>query len=269
MLVGEYGDSAIPPDVIEECKTYLITSDREGEDWLMQLHWEADALWMLSSDGLLVDLQRQKEEDTPQNRLAKLHFNLGLHREVVGKVYANVYSRTEFEKFGFHDGLLYRSATGYGIAERLVREGELLVAPSPSAAKVTSKETLSMIAKSRLLVKDIENGDYFSLLDAMNEWGLDNFDSYETILVLIKRGFAREVSIEELRKEGVLRKRDERYKDNIYFRLSANGKGALVRAINEIQTVPTIPAFSPSAAKINDSAEPTTPYLLQALDAAA
>ena len=149
MMVGEYGDSMIPEAVLVECRKYLLTSDKS--DWLMQLHWEADALWMLSSDGLLVDLKRQGEADTPQNRLAKLRYNLGLHSEVVTKVYEKVYSVDEFKKLNFHKDLLYRSQTGYDIARRLVAEGEL------SLANENFDSALSRISKAKGLIDDQKN----------------------------------------------------------------------------------------------------------------
>jgi hypothetical protein len=45
---------------------------------------------MLSWDGLLADLARQKQKDTPANRLNKFYFNLGLHRDSY-ILYANTY----------------------------------------------------------------------------------------------------------------------------------------------------------------------------------
>jgi hypothetical protein len=38
----------------------------ESKDWLKQYHWEADALRMLTPDGILIDLEREREEDTPK-----------------------------------------------------------------------------------------------------------------------------------------------------------------------------------------------------------
>lgn len=117
MVLQKYDNSDIPEAVSKDIKEYLLTSG--DSDWLMQLHWEADALWMLSSDGLLVDLKRQGEADTPKNRLEKITYNMGLHREVVNKVYKKIFNDSDLKKFGFRKDLLYRSSTGYKIASRL------------------------------------------------------------------------------------------------------------------------------------------------------
>ena len=89
-------------------------------DWLKQCHWEADALWMLSPAGILVDLDRQKETDTFDNRRAKFQFNQKLHAEVV-TFYREVYSPEEFQRFGFRDGLLYRTQTGYDLCQEFMK----------------------------------------------------------------------------------------------------------------------------------------------------
>ncbi len=122
-IVGTHDNSKIPllQDTID--KKWLL---RPGpEDWLKQCHWEADALWMLSPAGILVDLKRQGEVDTPENRKAKFNFNLGLHQAIV-KVYEQAYSSKEMQQFGFRDGLLYRSKSGYDIAMEFKRQARTL-----------------------------------------------------------------------------------------------------------------------------------------------
>jgi hypothetical protein len=115
-IVGSHDYSKIPLMEDHVDRKWLLKPG--PEDWLKQCHWEADALWMLTPAGILVDLEREKEDNTPATRQAKLEFNLGLHRLIVS-LYSEAYSPEELEQFGFHDGLLYRSETGYGIARAL------------------------------------------------------------------------------------------------------------------------------------------------------
>ena len=112
-IVGTHDNSKIP--LLEDTIDRKWLHRPGPEDWLKQCHWEADALWMLSPAGILVDLKRQGEEDTPENRKAKFNFNFGLHRAIV-KVYEQAFSREELQQFGFRDGLLYRTKTGYDLA---------------------------------------------------------------------------------------------------------------------------------------------------------
>ncbi len=114
-IVGSHDYSKIPLMEDRVDRKWLLGSG--PGDWLKQCHWEADALWMLTPAGILVDLEREQEENTPANRRAKFQFNLGLHRQII-TLYAKAYSPEEMSRFGFHDGLLYRSATGYKLARR-------------------------------------------------------------------------------------------------------------------------------------------------------
>lgn len=117
-IVGGHDYSKIPLMEDHVDRKWLLSPG--PADWLKQCHWEADALWMLTPAGILIDLDREKEENTPANRHAKFIFNLGLHREIIS-LYAEAYSADEMQQFGFHDGLLYRSETGYGLAKELER----------------------------------------------------------------------------------------------------------------------------------------------------
>ena len=112
-IVGSHDYSKIPLMEEHVDRKWLLTAGRD--DWLKQCHWEADALWMLTPAGILVDLEREREENTLANRQAKFHFNLGLHRQIIS-LYAQAYSADEMHRFGFHDGLLYRSTTGRELA---------------------------------------------------------------------------------------------------------------------------------------------------------
>lgn len=117
-IIGSHDYSKIPLMEDHVDRKWLLTSG--PADWLKQCHWEADALWMLTPAGILVDLEREREENTAENRRAKFLFNLGLHRQII-TLYAAAYSPDEMTRFGFHDGLLYRSATGYSLAQQFER----------------------------------------------------------------------------------------------------------------------------------------------------
>jgi len=112
-IVGSHDYSKIPLMEDHVDRKWLLGSG--PADWLKQCHWEADALWMLTAAGILVDLEREREENTAENRRAKFLFNQGLHRQII-TLYAATYSPEEMGQFAFQDGLLYRSATGYALA---------------------------------------------------------------------------------------------------------------------------------------------------------
>ena len=117
-IVGSHDFSKIPLMEDHVDRKWLLSSERT--DWLKQCHWEADALWMLTPAGILIDLEREHEENTPENRRSKFLFNLGLHRQIIS-LYAEAYSPEEMSRFGFRDGLLYRSRTGYGLCKEFQR----------------------------------------------------------------------------------------------------------------------------------------------------
>lgn len=118
-IIGSHDFSKIPLMEDHVDRKWLLRSDRQ--DWLKQCHWEADALWMLTPAGIQVDLERERENNTAENRRAKFVFNLGLHRQII-KLYAEAYSQAEMQKFGFREGLLYRSSTGYLLAKQLEQQ---------------------------------------------------------------------------------------------------------------------------------------------------
>ncbi|MDB5347409.1 MAG: hypothetical protein JWP89_5786 [Schlesneria sp.] len=117
-IVGSHDYSKIPLMEDHVDRKWLLGSGQA--DWLKQCHWEADALWMLTPDGILVDLEREREENTAAIRHEKLKFNLGLHRQIIN-LYAEAYSPAEMQQFSFHEGLLFRSETGYQLARQLTQ----------------------------------------------------------------------------------------------------------------------------------------------------
>jgi hypothetical protein len=112
-IVGTHDACKIPLMEAEVDRRWLL---RPGpEDWLRQCHWEADALWMLCPAGVLIDLEREHIDNTPENRKARFLSNLGLHAWIVD-IYRSAYSEKEMQQFAFRGGLLYRTATGYRLA---------------------------------------------------------------------------------------------------------------------------------------------------------
>ena len=59
-IVGSHDHSKIPLMEDRVDRKWLLGSG--PDDWLKQCHWEADALWMLTPAGILVDLEREQEE---------------------------------------------------------------------------------------------------------------------------------------------------------------------------------------------------------------
>lgn len=119
-IVATHDNCKIPMMEEHIDKKWLLSPDKE--DWLKQCHWEADALWMLTPAGILVDLQRENYEDTPENRKERFEFNFHLHKEIVNS-YARAYE-DEVDEFDFRNETLYRTKAGYAQAMKLKREAE-------------------------------------------------------------------------------------------------------------------------------------------------
>lgn len=117
--IGTHDNSKIPlmDDVAD--RTWLLTPD--PADWVKQCHWEADALWMLTMEGVAVDLDRDGTPWSPLAFQARRDFNLSLHRKIVD-IYRAAYPSEDYQRFGFHEGTLYRSATGWALAQKLIVE---------------------------------------------------------------------------------------------------------------------------------------------------
>ena len=87
----------------------------KADDYLLQWHYEADALWMLTIDGIEADLMRK---DFPKRvtRKEMLQHNIKQHSKVV-EIYRKALSDhpDQFEKYNFIENTHYRSKTGYAI----------------------------------------------------------------------------------------------------------------------------------------------------------
>ena len=104
---------------IEINTDYLFDpKDDKKDDYLIQLHWEADSLWMLDPIGIEADFDREGKTDTPANRIEQFSYNLHLHRDVMN-LYVEGYG-TGLNQIGYcNEGLLYYSRTAYEKAKQL------------------------------------------------------------------------------------------------------------------------------------------------------
>jgi hypothetical protein len=96
-------------EFLRASKRYLF----RPENLLLQWHHEADALWMITEDGIDADLARFTKDNRP-TAMDTLKFNSGLH-ESEAAVYLAALGQSEAARYKFHDGTLYYSDTGYGI----------------------------------------------------------------------------------------------------------------------------------------------------------
>lgn len=109
---------------IAKSKIFLLKSDKStnGSDWLKQLHWEADTLWMDCPEGIDVDRRRTASKGgKPKGVLSQFFFNVSLHRDAV-KTFRDVFDRTSFNDYFFHQGLLYRSDKSFEIFEEYLKK---------------------------------------------------------------------------------------------------------------------------------------------------
>ena len=83
------------------------------EDKLLQLLHEADALWMICEDGIEADWARFAPGTEP-TRPKIVYNNVRLHH-AEAEVYRHLLSEDQYQHYGFREGTLYRSLTGYGI----------------------------------------------------------------------------------------------------------------------------------------------------------
>lgn len=106
----------------------------DKDDFLAQCHREADRVWMVSLDGIEVDLARdlakarkkaEKEgrpvDDVSVNPAERINGNIQRHRQEM-QLYQQAFGPEVFAAYGFKNGLLYRTNTGSAIFRRLVGE---------------------------------------------------------------------------------------------------------------------------------------------------
>lgn len=147
---GWFGEGLSPEDVAEVCRLVALHDNpsvqeyeemrghRAGATWLLSLDdrlamflREADRLWMLTEEGIAADLELdlQKEQkalaaagrdpqDARPDREARIAANIARHREE-----AALYERAlggGAAAYGFINGTLYRTRTGYALFESLI-----------------------------------------------------------------------------------------------------------------------------------------------------
>ncbi len=110
----------------------------EKDDFLTQCHREADRLWMVSWDGIEIDLARDlakarskaEKEGRPVDEVStgpaeRINGNIQRHREEM-QLYQQAFAPEVLAAYGFKNRLLYRTNTGFLIFRRLVAELEAL-----------------------------------------------------------------------------------------------------------------------------------------------
>ncbi len=104
----------------------------EKDDKLMMYLREADRLWMLSEDGIDLDLERELEKKQKQlseegkdpasatvDSRIRVIKSIKRHREEA-ELYSRILGKESAKEYGFKDGFLYRTDTGREICRRLV-----------------------------------------------------------------------------------------------------------------------------------------------------
>lgn len=104
----------------------------DKDDFLAQCHREADRLWMVSRDGIEIDLARdlakargkaEKEgrpvEDVSTDPAERINGNIQRHQDEM-QLYHQAFGTEVLAAYGFNNGLLYRTNTGHAIFRRLV-----------------------------------------------------------------------------------------------------------------------------------------------------
>ena len=126
--------TASGPSKKPDPRQWLIKKD----DFLMKCLREADRVWMVSPDGVAVDLERDSAKAQEAVRNAKqpiqkasadpagrINGNVQRHREEM-QLYKQEFGRVKLAAYGFKNGFLYRTTTGYAIFRRLIAEVQAL-----------------------------------------------------------------------------------------------------------------------------------------------
>jgi enamine deaminase RidA (YjgF/YER057c/UK114 family)/tRNA A-37 threonylcarbamoyl transferase component Bud32 len=111
--------------------------NNDNIDWLMQIHLEADMLWMVSKDGVDVDIERAiRNRKKPMSIPDQLRHNVAQHRKTVGLVYDKA-KTIRSSDYKFRDGYIYRSGEGYNIfiGESAATQMKSAVSPDAIAAR--------------------------------------------------------------------------------------------------------------------------------------
>lgn len=99
--------------------TWLFSENNDPlKDKLVKFHREADRLWMLSEEGLEVDLQRD-EKKGKRDPADRVKGNIKRHQEEYA-LYSEAFGDGAI-KYGFRENTLYRTETGFKIFKQLIR----------------------------------------------------------------------------------------------------------------------------------------------------
>jgi hypothetical protein len=116
-----YWQAELPTLEHKELSNWLHATGEEYligvEDWPLQILHEADLLWMVTQDGIDADLARfsPAERKTPREMLEN---NTRLHRQEI-ELYRG---QASFAAYGFQNGTIYRTHTGYALFEYLTQK---------------------------------------------------------------------------------------------------------------------------------------------------
>ena len=116
----------------QKTKSWLFKPD----DKLAMYLREADRLWMLTEDGVDVDFKQDLKRGIVKSPKETAARNVRRHREEM-ELYGKILG-TGAEQYGFKNGLLFRTKTGYTIFERLAQT--LIEKYHPTGEKALSEE---------------------------------------------------------------------------------------------------------------------------------
>lgn len=90
------------------------------EETLLRLHREADRLWMVTKEGLEVDLVRDEKKTGKRDPQKRLEGNIARHHEE-GALYQQAFGM-DVAAFGLHGDTFYSSQTGFELFHQFIRE---------------------------------------------------------------------------------------------------------------------------------------------------
>ncbi len=119
IMIAFFEDSSGPDKVtaLSRLRDSATAHLLDLNDRLLQIHHEADALWMLSPEGLVADIIRSAGPSKPSAAEMVAH-NMALQRREAD-LYGKLMENSTAAKYGFQGGTLYRTNTGYALSRFL------------------------------------------------------------------------------------------------------------------------------------------------------
>lgn len=189
----------------------------EKDDKLMMYLREADRLWMLSKDGIEVDLERDSEkaqkrlhekggDPTPANvdPKARVISNIKRHREEA-ELYSKLLGEEIAEDYEFKDGFLYRTNISREICRQLVdrlKEKYLSEKVSVAVSLGGTKVTVGLVYQDPLVIPLSESIQWRQTFQVRHECTEDSDRLVESIVNLISESLEY-VPIERVVKIGL------------------------------------------------------------------